>query len=135
MPPGVWLLSPKRLVCVCATRTRICLHPLFSTPSRHRPVAVAGTPGGSWQHPSLPLAPVTLQLILPGYGQSAASVSLASNLSLMRCISFLQAQLFVRPVFELLGRGDGTHQSDPGGGLGPRRCLGTMPLSHIYHLF
>lgn len=45
----------------------------------------------------------------------------------LQAFIFLQAQLFVRPAFELLGRGDGTHQLDQGGRLGPRTCMGMMP--------
>lgn len=101
-------------------------------PAGTGPAAVAGTPGGSWQRPSLLPASMTLQLILPEYGQGAVSWSLASSLSLMRCISFLRAQLFVPPEFDLLYRGDGTHQSDQGGRLGPRICMGMMPLSTTY---
>lgn len=41
---------------MCPTRTCTYLHPVFSTPSRHGLVAMAGTPRGSWQHPSLLLA-------------------------------------------------------------------------------
>lgn len=47
------------------TRTCTFLHLLFSAASRRGLVAMASTSGGSQQHPSLPPAPVALQLILP----------------------------------------------------------------------
>lgn len=134
MPLGVWVLSPRSLVRVSYQDLSIpapsVLHALQAWASGHgwyswRELAASFPAAGS----------VTLQLVLPEYGQGAASECLASSLSLMSCVSFLQAQLFIQPVFKLLGRDGGTHKSDPGGGLDPRTCLETMSLSHIYHLF
>lgn len=72
-------------LCGCFTKRLMCmsyqdpshLHALLSMLSRHGMVLLEG-PAGSCT-----------------CGQGAAPVSLASSLSLMRCISFLQAELFV----------------------------------------